>query len=512
MRRPFRHQRSHQAIKALLIPLLLVTACDSSTEPVDSAESVRVLPQALLIAGSPVTCASIRAAQGSLADGNYALRTTEGNTFVAWCHQMSSSAPTSFLTIPQNGVDQNYTTWSGSRDLITRYSKVRLDVATMRVSTTDMTFAASFNAPVFGPGVNLYSMPFARPSDCRAPGSRTGRGNVDLNGTPFALNAYFTAEGWYPNGTVNGRTVGWGERYLVTAKRAVLTGGGHCGSLTNWTAGDPDYDHPWLQLRWDGASLPSPAVSVTGSASVIEGTAAALSATTSHPANVPFWTSYDLGDGTTGTGALPASHVYAQHGTYTVKVTAFDHATAPTTATHTVVVTNPPPVVAPIAAATIFEGETFAASGSFSDPVVESHSATVDYGAGAGALALSGSNFTLSHTFANAGVYTITVVVTDQDGFSGSGSTTVTVLSAAQASLAVATQIEAMLPANIADGLVDSLNGVAEALNAGNTTAARGKLGAFDNKTDALLNSRRIDSATHAKLKEFSGRIRASIK
>ena len=491
---------------ALLLPLL-IAACDTMTEPeLNPTSGVVPTVQAAVTTTTPVTCANIKAAHPGAPNGNYAVRSADGNTFVAWCQGLSA-----YITIPQNGVDQNYATWSGSHDLYTRYSKLQIDLTNLRVSTTDRTFATSSNVPVFGPGAYVYAMNFASPADCRHDNSHTGRGNVDFSGTPFALNAYFSAEGWVPRGSVNGRVVGWDERYLVTAKIANLTGGGYCGQLIPWIEGDPLFVHNWLQLRFDGAQLASPAVTLTGSTNVIEGEAATLSATASHPAAVPFWTSWDLGDGTTGTGAMPTSHVYAQHGTYTVTFTATDDATAPAASTMTITVTNPAPAVAPLADATIFEGETYSASGSFSDPVVEAHSATVNYGGGEVALALTGNAFSLSNTYASAGVFDVTVVVTDEDGFSGSSSATVTVLSAAQASEAVAEQIQEMLPANDAKPLVESLNGVAAALASGNVTAAQGKLGAFDNKTDALLRSGKIDAATHAQLKELSRRIRRSM-
>ncbi len=70
---------------------------------------------------------------------------------------------------------------------------------------------------------------------------------------------------------------------------------------------------------------------------------------------------------------------------------------------------------------TINRNDTYAVSGSFSDPDSASWSATVDYGDGSGTspLTLSGTNFSLNHTYTTAGTYTVTVSVTDNQGLTG---------------------------------------------------------------------------------------------
>ncbi len=90
---------------------------------------------------------------------------------------------------------------------------------------------------------------------------------------------------------------------------------------------------------------------------------------------------------------------------------------------------NQPPTVNALSNATINEGDTYTASGSFSDPDSTSWTATVDYGDGTGrhALTLSGMNFALIHTYTTAGTYTTTVRVTDNQGATGLQTTTVTV-------------------------------------------------------------------------------------
>jgi len=88
------------------------------------------------------------------------------------------------------------------------------------------------------------------------------------------------------------------------------------------------------------------------------------------------------------------------------------------------------PVINSISNATINEGATYSASGSFTDPDSTSWSALVDYGdnhEGAQILVLNGQNFSLSHVYKDNGTYTIRVSVTDNQGATGTGTATVTV-------------------------------------------------------------------------------------
>ncbi len=91
--------------------------------------------------------------------------------------------------------------------------------------------------------------------------------------------------------------------------------------------------------------------------------------------------------------------------------------------------TNQPPSINALSNATINEGDTYTASGSFSDPDSTSWTATVDYGDGSGShvLTLSGTNFSLSHVYSSSGTFPVTVKVTDNQGATGTGTATVTV-------------------------------------------------------------------------------------
>jgi uncharacterized delta-60 repeat protein len=94
-------------------------------------------------------------------------------------------------------------------------------------------------------------------------------------------------------------------------------------------------------------------------------------------------------------------------------------------------ITNTSLTINPISNATINEGDTYTATGSFTDPNTNATSwtATVDYGDGTGSqpLTLTGMNFSLNHQYKDEGTYTVTVSVTDNQGATGTGTATITV-------------------------------------------------------------------------------------
>ena len=124
--------------------------------------------------------------------------------------------------------------------------------------------------------------------------------------------------------------------------------------------------------------------------------------------------SWSFGDGNTATGST-VTHTYTQNGAYSVRLIVTDDAALVDTIFTTAVIANVAPVIAAIAAGNIIKGETYVASGSFTDPGADIWTASVDYGDGSGvqALALTGNTFSLSRLYASAGTYTVTVTVND---------------------------------------------------------------------------------------------------
>lgn len=225
---------------------------------------------------------------------------------------------------------------------------------------------------------------------------------------------------------------------------------------------------------------------------------------------------WDFGDGATGSGPAP-THTYADDGDYTVTLTVSDATHAPVSA-HTVAhVANVAPLVSTLPAAEILVGETYSSSGSFMDPGADSWSAMVDYGAGSTPVPLTGKTFSLQHTYASAGTFTVVVRITDDDGSVGETSATVRVLSPAQGTAQLNQQIESLISSGgitsqDAKPLTELLSGAIDALNRGNPQAALGKLTAFDNRVNALLQSRRISAADATKLHDYSRRLQRSIR
>ena len=180
----------------------------------------------------------------------------------------------------------------------------------------------------------------------------------------------------------------------------------------------------------------APAADAGGPYATVEGWTVQLDGSgSSDPDGNPLSYAWDLdNDGSFETTGVKPSFSPADNGSFTVRLKVSD-GPLEATATATVTVANQAPSVNPVPGATINEGESYAAAGSFSDPGADSWTATVDYGDGSGVqpLALSGKGFNLSHLYTRDGVYTVTVSVSDDDGGTGSATGSVTVRNVAPA-------------------------------------------------------------------------------
>jgi hypothetical protein len=144
----------------------------------------------------------------------------------------------------------------------------------------------------------------------------------------------------------------------------------------------------------------------------------------------------DYGDGSgvqplTLTGStFTLNHTYATPGPKTVTVSVTDSSAV--TVSDTAVVTvnaNVAPVVDAGPDGPAVTGVPWTSSGTFTDELPDSATATVDYGEGAGPvpLTLVENTFSLSHTYSSAGAKTVTVKVTDSGTLFGTDTVTVTV-------------------------------------------------------------------------------------
>ena len=235
-----------------------------------------------------------------------------------------------------------------------------------------------------------------------------------------------------------------------------------------------------------------------GPYSAVEGSAVTMSAASSFDPNGSIVSyTWSFGDGASAAGPA-ATHVYTQDGAYTVTLVVSDTDGLTDTITTTATVGNAAPAIAPLATPDpLLEGETFVASGSFTDAGADPWTATVDYGAGGGAtpLVLTGQAFALSHLYTSAGTFTVTVSVTDDD-VTSSATATVTVLTGSDAIRLALTSIAAF-ERNLAQPLAAKLTGAIDNIEDGQLNGAVGKLEAAIHQLDAFVRSGRL-SATQA--------------
>ncbi|HEX6965175.1 MAG TPA: PKD domain-containing protein [Gemmatimonadaceae bacterium] len=180
-----------------------------------------------------------------------------------------------------------------------------------------------------------------------------------------------------------------------------------------------------------GSSAPAPAAnrapvaSVGGAYSGMEGAPVSLSLSGSDPDGDALTYTWDLGDGTTGTGSTPpATHVYDDNGSYTISLTVSDGRGGTNTATTTATIANAAPTLStmtgPIQASAV--NTAIAVSATYSDPGIrDTHVASVDWGDGSSSAAsvmeTNGSGTaSATHGYTSAGIYTVTMTVTDKDG------------------------------------------------------------------------------------------------
>jgi len=224
--------------------------------------------------------------------------------------------------------------------------------------------------------------------------------------------------------------------------------------------------------------------------------------------------SWDFGDGTTGSGKT-STKTYSNNGVFTLTLTVTDVFGWQKTSSRAVTIGNVAPQIAPFSGATILQGETYKAAGSFTDPGADAWVASVNYGDGSGnlPLSLSGKTFALSHAYTSVGSFTVTVSVTDGDALS-TGAATVVVESPSQGIGHVDDAVQG-LAGSLNGGQVNSLRSklksAAAQLDKGNAGAAANTLNAFANEVQATVASGRLNDAQAAPILTYVRRLIASI-
>jgi DNA/RNA endonuclease G (NUC1) len=223
---------------------------------------------------------------------------------------------------------------------------------------------------------------------------------------------------------------------------------------------------------------------------------------------------WSFGDGTSASGKL-ASHTFTHDGTFVVTLKVTDAFGWESVTAQTFTIADVPPSIASLTGATLLQGESYAASGSFSDPDLDSWTATVDYGDGGGAhsLGLSGKSFQLGHSYASAGSFTLTVSVSDGQ-LTSSAHAGVVVESPLQGVGHLSTDLDA-IAASLNHAELTSLRAELQVASAQLTKAhpvvAQASLAAFATELTVLTRAGRLSNAASAPIIAYAKRVIVSI-
>jgi len=209
----------------------LGTMCvDSSTSPNDGTIMGDAAWATMLCPDSGAkslarTCAEVKAKDPGAVDGEYTLHVAKdaNKPWTAYCHDMAGT-PKEYLPLVNVQDGRNFSQYTASnprhQDVVTRFTRVRIDPTSLIVDIDDLTFSSSTGMVLHGGPVT--SMPYAVAEGCAGPGVVDGVGNIDLVGTPFKVVDPFCTKG----ANAAGKAVFSSNDQVVD-----LTGGGNCG----WT-------------------------------------------------------------------------------------------------------------------------------------------------------------------------------------------------------------------------------------------------------------------------------------
>jgi len=211
------------------------------------------------------------------------------------------------------------------------------------------------------------------------------------------------------------------------------------------------------------------------------------------------------------------SYTFANDGAYQVGLTVSDNAGATSAATFNVSVQNVAPGISMLPTATLLPGETYSASGSFTDPGADPWTATVDYGDGAGTetLPLSGKTFALAHIYNMAGTFNVMVRISDDD-VTSSQSRYVMVITPADALSQMPGMVSDLARVgNFNDGIVNELNAkirvAQESIAKGNIGPAINQLNGILHTLDDVIKLGQVTPAQAAPLQSLVNRIIQSV-
>ena len=225
---------------------------------------------------------------------------------------------------------------------------------------------------------------------------------------------------------------------------------------------------------------------------------------------------WSFSDGVTGSGAT-FTRTFGHYGSVVATLTVTDAFGWPTTASQTINVQDVAPVVSSLPNALLITGESYNASGTFSDPGLDSWTATVDYndGSAPSAVGLNGKRFTLSHIYHSAGQFRPTITV-DDGSLQGAASATVTVQTPLAATQRLASNVQSFANAGAivsqeAQPLLASLDAAQRQIARGNDQPAMNELQAFINKVNAAGMTGRMTTEAAMQLTDLASRVQRAL-
>ncbi|NJO17525.1 MAG: hypothetical protein HC877_17850 [Thioploca sp.] len=213
----------------------------------------------LVSAQLPESCQDILTADPSASDGEYAIY-PERQIFPVYCHNMASGTPEEYLTLQNTGGNFNFSQYraggaSPGTTVVTYYTKIRFHPDTLIVDTGDQTFAQS-SGSLWHPPKQVQWMPYGSAMDCLSNFSSSGRGNVDLTGTPFEVDDRFGIAGWRAAGSISDANQLLSTTSVAVSSQVVnLKGGGYCGWASIAGNVPPNSGGGQLQLKYIGDVL-----------------------------------------------------------------------------------------------------------------------------------------------------------------------------------------------------------------------------------------------------------------
>lgn len=201
---------------------------DSTAGP-SSASEGSTGPAPTCDGACPRSCAEVLAGAPDAVDGEYTLHVDNdpARPWQAWCADMAGT-PAEYLILVMTGADRNFseyvpgTTPGPGTTVRTSYTRIRIDPHDLVVDISDQTFSTS-TGELLHFDIVVTSMPYGVAMECIAPFSSSGRGNVDLRGTPFTT--------WDSQWVPTGDTFAGGATASAGGQVIDLAAGGHCGHI-----------------------------------------------------------------------------------------------------------------------------------------------------------------------------------------------------------------------------------------------------------------------------------------